>query len=60
VPWLYDAKSGRMISYDDPESIGNKAAYIRQEGYGGVMIWELSDDDEQSSLLTAIDSNLRS
>jgi chitinase len=59
VPWLYDTESGRMISYDDPESIGNKAAYVRQEGYGGVMIWELSDDDEQSSLLTAIDSNLR-
>ena len=39
VPWLYDARSGRMISYDDPKSIGNKAAYIRQEGYGGVMIW---------------------
>jgi chitinase len=59
VPWLYDAESGRMISYDDPASIGNKAAYVRQEGYGGVMIWELSDDDEQSSLLSAIDSNLR-
>jgi chitinase len=60
VPWLYDAESGRMISYDDPESLGNKAAYVRQEGFGGVMIWELSDDDEQSSLLTAIDSNLHS
>jgi chitinase len=59
VPWLFDAESGRMISYDDPESIGNKAAYVGQEGYGGVMIWELSDDDEQSGLLAAIDSNLR-
>jgi chitinase len=59
VPWLYDAESGRMISYDDPESIGNKADYVRQEGYGGVMIWELSDDDEHSSLLTAIAANLR-
>jgi len=59
VPWLYDAESGRMISYDDPESIGNKATYVRQKGFGGVMIWELSDDDDRSSLLTAIDTNLR-
>ncbi|MFL5760694.1 MAG: glycoside hydrolase family 18 protein [Thermomicrobiales bacterium] len=59
VPWLYDADSGRMISYDDPESIGNKAAYVRDNGYGGIMIWELSDDDEESSLLTAINSSLR-
>jgi chitinase len=59
VPWLYDAASKRMISYDDPESIGNKAAYVRDNGYGGIMIWELSDDDALSSLLTAIGDNLR-
>jgi chitinase len=59
VPWLYDAASGTMMSYDDPESIGRKAQYVADEGLGGVMIWELSDDDEQSSLLTAIASRLR-
>jgi chitinase len=59
VPWLFDAGSRRMISYDDPESIGNKAAYVREHGYGGIMIWELSDDDEQSSLLSAIGDHLR-
>jgi chitinase len=60
VPWLYDAESQRMVSYDDPESIGNKTAYVRDNGYGGIMIWELSDDDEDSSLLTAIGDNLKS
>ena len=59
VPWLYDAASGTMMSYDDPESIGRKAEYAAAEGLGGVMIWELSDDDEDSSLLAAIASRLR-
>ncbi len=54
VPWLFDAKSGLMISYDDPESIGLKAGYVKQEGLGGVMIWEMSGDDDQRSLLTAV------
>jgi chitinase len=58
VPWLHDAEGGRMLSYDDPESIEKKAAYVRAEGLGGVMLWELSDDDARSSLLRAIGTGL--
>ncbi len=58
VPWLFDPATGVMMSYDDPESLANKAAYVRDQGLGGIMIWELSDDDDQSSLLTAIGSGL--
>jgi len=54
VPWLYDDKSGVMISYDDPESLRCKAQFIRQEKLGGAMIWELSADDKASSLLKAL------
>ncbi len=59
VPWLFDAKSGVMISYDDPESMGLKADYIKQKGLGGAMIWELSGDDDQHQLLTALTKVLR-
>jgi chitinase len=58
VPWLYDAAGGRMLSFDDPESIAQKAAYVRAEGLGGVMLWELSDDDDQASLLRALNTGL--
>ena len=58
VPWLFDPATGAMLSYDDPESLADKAAYVRDQGLGGIMIWELSDDDDQSSLLTAIGSGL--
>ncbi|MEP7291487.1 MAG: glycoside hydrolase family 18 protein [Chloroflexota bacterium] len=54
VPWLYDAESGTMISYDDPESLAAKAAYVREHGLGGIMIWELSQDTADSALLTAV------
>jgi chitinase len=54
VPWLYDEKSGLMISYDDPESLKLKAQFARDKKLGGIMIWELSADDAKSSLLNAL------
>jgi chitinase len=54
VPWLFDAAKGLMISYDDPQSLRAKANYAREQKLGGVMIWELSQDDAQSSLLKAL------
>jgi chitinase len=59
VPWLWDAEGGRMLSYDDPESLRNKADFARGQGLGGVMIWELSQDDDQASLLGALNEGLR-
>lgn len=54
VPWLFDEKSGVMISYDDPESLKLKAQYVRDKKLGGIMIWELSADDAKGSLLNAL------
>jgi len=58
VPWLFDEKSGIMISYDDPESIKLKAEYARGKKLGGVMCWELSGDDVNASLLSAVRKGL--
>lgn len=54
VPWLYDAKSKIMISYDDEESLGLKADYINANNLGGAMIWELASDDQDHTLLNAL------
>ncbi|MBX3061373.1 MAG: glycoside hydrolase family 18 protein [Anaerolineae bacterium] len=54
VPWLYDAKSQIMISYDDEESLGLKADYINANNLGGAMIWELASDDQDHTLLNAL------
>ena len=52
VPWLYDSTSGTWVSYDDPQSVGEKVRYVRERGLGGVMIWELGGDD--GSLMRAL------
>lgn len=57
VPWLYDSTSGTWVSYDDPQSVGEKARYVRERGLGGVVIWELGGDD--GSLMRAIAARSR-
>ena len=54
APWLYDEKTGVMISYDDAESLRIKAEYANEHRLGGVMFWELSADDAKSTLLNAL------
>jgi chitinase len=52
VPWLYDSTSGTWVSYDDPQSVGEKVRYVSERSLGGVVIWELGGDD--GSLMRAI------
>ncbi len=58
VPWLYNTKTGMMISYDDTESLGYKVDYVKENKLGGVMIWELSADSADHALLTAVHDTL--
>jgi chitinase len=59
VPWLFDKSTGLMVTYDDPQSLQLKAEYARDNKLGGVMMWELTQDDEASSLLRALNAGLR-
>ncbi|MDQ0971401.1 chitinase [Neobacillus niacini] len=42
VPWLFNGS--QFISYDDTESMGYKTSFIKANGLGGAMMWELSQD----------------
>jgi chitinase len=57
VPWLYNARTRTWITYDDTESLGLKADFVRAHRLGGIMIWELSGDD--GTLLPAIHNRLK-
>jgi len=59
VPWLYSAEEGVMISYDDAQSLAEKADYVQEQGLGGVMLWHLAADDASASLLQAVTQALR-
>jgi chitinase len=44
APWLWNARTRHFISYDDPQSIAAKAAYVKALHLGGLMYWEQSLD----------------
>lgn len=56
--WLYDPAQAVLISYEDPQALAAKTAYVRERGLGGIMIWELSQDDDAHTLLNSIASGL--
>jgi len=56
VPWLYNGST--FITYEDPESIGVKADYIKSKELGGAMVWELSQDPDRV-LLNALYDGLK-
>lgn len=54
--WLWNATARRMISYDDPQALRAKAAYVRKRGLGGVMYWEQRQDPDEQLLDVVIDA----
>lgn len=58
APYLYNPTTRVWVGYDDPQSMGEKAGFVRANGLGGVMFWELSGDDSQHDLLMAIRNGL--
>jgi chitinase len=51
--WLYGA-DGTMISYDDVQSVTDKCNFVNDKQLAGIMVWELSGDDQSDSLVSTI------
>jgi chitinase len=58
APWLWNAATHTFITYDDPQSIAAKAAFVKQHHLGGIMYWEQGLDPD-GQLLDAIARCLR-
>ena len=56
APYLFNGST--FISYDDPESIRLKCAYLKKEGLLGIMYWEHGCDPSRR-LLTAMAGAMR-
>ncbi|MFD9429215.1 MULTISPECIES: glycoside hydrolase family 18 protein [unclassified Streptomyces] len=54
--WLFDGTT--LWTYDDPQVLRTKAAYVRNRGLGGAMFWSLDGDTENGELITAVDRGL--
>lgn len=48
APYLFNGST--FISYDDPQSIACKCAYLREKGLRGIMYWEHASDDTHTLL----------
>jgi chitinase len=57
APWLFDGLT--FWTYDDEVSIAAKLEYAKEQGLGGVMIWELSGDTSDGRLLRTISEQFR-
>jgi len=44
VPVLHDPAHTEVLSYEDAESARIKGRFVRTQGFGGVMFWEISQD----------------
>jgi chitinase len=58
APYLWNKDTRTFISYDDPESLRLKSAYIREKGLGGAMFWEYYAD-KTGVLLETLFTTLR-
>ncbi len=58
APWLFDGDT--FWTFDDPASIRAKAGFARDQHVAGLMLWELSEDTAEATLLLAAHQALRS
>jgi chitinase len=57
APWIFNGDT--FWTFEDPTSIRFKVDYAQHQRLGGVMIWELSGDMPDASLLSAAYHQLR-
>ncbi|KAI9493954.1 glycoside hydrolase superfamily [Zychaea mexicana] len=54
TPYAYNAQQKQYLSFDNPQSLKAKIDYVKQYNLGGMMLWSLEMDDEQHTLLNAL------
>ncbi|MFJ8820780.1 glycoside hydrolase family 18 protein [Streptomyces sp. NPDC102467] len=56
--WLFDGTT--LWTYDDPQVLRRKSAYVRAKGLGGAMFWSLDGDTPDGELVRTVDRALGS
>jgi len=54
IPSLYSKKNRTFITYDGPESIASKIEFAQTKRLHGVVLWRLSGDDAEHSMVKII------
>jgi chitinase len=55
-PWLWGPglHGGTFITYEDRSSIARRVTYVKAQGLRGLMVWEVSQDDNRRDLSNAV------
>jgi chitinase len=54
APYLFNSLTGKFVTYDNELSIKEKVRYVNQNHMAGVMIWELTYDNETEDMLMMV------
>ena len=57
APYLWNATTRQLVTYDDEESVKYKCEYIKAHNMAGVMFWQYASDPKEY-LLTAVNAYL--
>lgn len=44
-PYLYNASKKEFLTYNDEKAVQAKIDYVNTNGYGGLIVWDISGDD---------------
>lgn len=53
APYMFNTETKKFLTYENELSALYKCQYAKEKGLGGVMIWEIGEDDT-STLITAV------
>jgi len=59
APWFHNNEDKTLVTFDNPRSLKAKVDFIKSENLAGIMFWEYSCDDENSTLLKSIEGELK-
>jgi chitinase len=59
APYAYNPGTREFLTCDDATSVIMKARYVNEMGLGGIMFWQLVDDERKGGLLDAMHRALR-
>ncbi|MDR2008692.1 MAG: glycoside hydrolase family 18 protein [Alphaproteobacteria bacterium] len=57
--YAYNKNERIFVSYHDPKSIRELMKYMKNKKMGGVLIWEITQDDKSHTLLNTINNEVK-
>ncbi len=58
TPWLYNSSEGILLTYEDLTSLSARCDFINSNGYGGLIIWEITGDTDNFEMTSLAHSKL--